>query len=74
MSKISSHTWGELMSRSEDTNCVDPAPPIRLGESHQPKNLAQFFRQSPMVGVDLDLGRDCDPERDIELNPGTPDD
>jgi prevent-host-death family protein len=38
-----------------------------VGKSHQPKNLVAFFRQSPFVGVDLDLERDRDPGRDIEL-------
>ena len=38
-----------------------------LGKSHQPKSLVQFFRQSPLVGVDLDLKRDRDPGRDIDL-------
>jgi prevent-host-death family protein len=38
-----------------------------VGKSHQPKNLVQFFRQSPMVGLELDLARDRDPGRDVEL-------
>jgi antitoxin Phd len=38
-----------------------------VGKSHQPKNLVEFFRQSPLVGVELDLDRDRDPGRDIEL-------
>ncbi|HLW85379.1 MAG TPA: type II toxin-antitoxin system Phd/YefM family antitoxin [Candidatus Sulfotelmatobacter sp.] len=38
-----------------------------VGKSHQPKSLVHFFRQSPLVGVDLDLERDRDPGRDIEL-------
>ncbi len=38
-----------------------------VGKSHQPKNLVQFFRQSPLVGVDLDLERDRDAGRDIEI-------
>jgi prevent-host-death family protein len=38
-----------------------------VGKSHQPKNLVQFFRQSPLVGVELDLERDRDAGRDIEL-------
>lgn len=38
-----------------------------VGKSHQPKSLVQFFRQSPLVGVDLDLQRDRDPGRDIDL-------
>jgi antitoxin Phd len=38
-----------------------------VGKSHQPKNLVQFFRQSPLVGVELDLERDRDAGRDVEL-------
>jgi prevent-host-death family protein len=38
-----------------------------VGRSHQPKSLVQFFRQSPLVGVALDLKGDHDPGRDIEL-------
>jgi prevent-host-death family protein len=34
----------------------------------QPKTgLAQFFRQSPLHGVDLDLGRSEDLAREVEL-------
>ena len=36
-------------------------------KSHQPKSIVQFFRESPLVGVDLDLERDKDTGRDIEL-------
>jgi prevent-host-death family protein len=35
--------------------------------SHQPKSIVQFFRESPLAGLDLDLERDKDPGRDIEL-------
>jgi hypothetical protein len=38
-----------------------------VGKAHQPRNLLQFFRESPLVGVDLDLERDKDEGRDIEL-------
>ena len=38
-----------------------------VGKAHQPKSLLQFFRESPFVGVDLDLERDKDEGRDIEL-------
>ena len=38
-----------------------------VGKSHQPKSLVQFFRSSPLVGVELDLERDRDAGRDIEL-------
>jgi antitoxin Phd len=37
------------------------------GKSHQPKNLVQFFRESPLVGVELDLERAKDAGRDLEL-------
>ena len=36
-------------------------------KSHQPKSLVQFFRESPLVGIELDLERDPDPGRDIDL-------
>jgi prevent-host-death family protein len=36
-------------------------------KSHQPKSIAQFFRESPLVGVQLDLERDKDTGRDIDL-------
>ena len=36
-------------------------------KSRQPKSLVQFFRESPLVGVDLDWERDKDTGRDIEL-------
>jgi antitoxin Phd len=38
-----------------------------IGRSRQPKSLVQFFRQSPLAGVELDLERSKDRERDIEL-------
>ena len=38
-----------------------------VGKSRQPKNIVDFFRQSPLVGVDLDLERDRDPGRDTDL-------
>lgn len=31
------------------------------------KSLVQFFRESPLVGLDLDLERDRDQGRDIEI-------
>jgi antitoxin Phd len=34
---------------------------------HQPKSIVQFFRESPLVGVELDLERDKDTGRDIEF-------
>jgi antitoxin Phd len=38
-----------------------------VGKSHQPQSLVQFFRESPLVGVELELERDKDAGRDIEL-------
>jgi prevent-host-death family protein len=40
-----------------------------VGKSHQPKSIVQFFRESPLVGIDLNLERakDKDEGRDTEL-------
>ncbi|HEY6338191.1 MAG TPA: type II toxin-antitoxin system Phd/YefM family antitoxin [Candidatus Sulfotelmatobacter sp.] len=38
-----------------------------VGKAHQPRNLVEFFRRSPLVGVDLSIERDDDRGRDIEL-------
>lgn len=35
--------------------------------SRQPRSLVQFFRESPLMGTDLDLERSRDKGRDIEL-------
>ena len=35
--------------------------------ARQPKSLVQFLRESPLVGVELDLERNMDTGRDIEL-------
>jgi antitoxin Phd len=35
--------------------------------TRQPKRLVQFFRESPLVGVKLDLEREKDTGRDVEL-------
>jgi antitoxin Phd len=37
------------------------------GKAHQPKSLVQFFRDSPLVGVELELERAKEEARDIEL-------
>ena len=37
------------------------------GRAKQPKSLVQFFRESPLVGLELDLDRDKDTGRDIDL-------
>ena len=38
-----------------------------VARCHQPSSLVEFFRQSPLVGVKLDLARDKDTGRDIDL-------
>jgi antitoxin Phd len=38
-----------------------------LSRSRQPKSLVQFFRQSPLVSLELDFERDNDTGRNIEL-------
>jgi antitoxin Phd len=37
-----------------------------VARSRQPKSLVQFFRQSPLVGLELDFERDKDTGRDTE--------
>ncbi len=38
-----------------------------MGKSRQPKNIVDFFRQSPLMGLKLDLKRDRSPARNIDL-------
>jgi antitoxin Phd len=38
-----------------------------VAKSRQPKSLVQFFRNSPLAGVHLDIKRDPDKGRDIDL-------
>ncbi len=38
-----------------------------VGRARQPANIVDFFRQSPLMGLDLDLTRDRSPARDIDL-------
>lgn len=38
-----------------------------VGKSRQPKDLWQFFRESPLVGLELEFERNKDTSRDIEL-------
>ena len=38
-----------------------------VGKAHQPKSLVRIFRESPLVGLELNLKRDKDEGRDIEL-------
>jgi antitoxin Phd len=40
---------------------------LLVARSRQPKSLVQFFRQSPLVGLELDFERDKDTGREIEL-------
>ena len=38
-----------------------------VGKAHQPKDLWQFFRESPLVGLELEFERNKDSSRDIKL-------
>jgi len=38
-----------------------------VGKSRQPRNIVDFFQQSPLAGLDLDLKRDPSPARDVDL-------
>lgn len=39
----------------------------RLSKTRQPTSLVQFFQESPLAEVELDLERDQDNGRDIDL-------
>ena len=39
----------------------------QIVKSRQSNSIVQFFQQSPLFGVELDLERDKDTGRDIEL-------
>jgi antitoxin Phd len=38
-----------------------------IGSRRQPKSLVEFFRKSPLVGAGLDLEREPDYGRDVDL-------
>ena len=38
-----------------------------IGQAENKESLVEFFRNSPLVGLELDLVRDRDTGRDIEL-------
>jgi antitoxin Phd len=38
-----------------------------VGRSRRPVSLVEFFRKSPLVGVELELDRDRGQARDVEL-------
>lgn len=38
-----------------------------VAKSNQPKSIVQFFRESPLAGVKLDLKRDQDTGRSVKL-------
>jgi antitoxin Phd len=38
-----------------------------VARSQQPKSLVEFFKQSPLAGLDLVLERDRDSGRDVDL-------
>ena len=40
---------------------------VLMAKVRQPKSIVQFFRESPLVGLELDLERDKDTGRDIEF-------
>ena len=40
---------------------------LLIARAHQAKSLVQFFRESPLVGIDLSFEQDNDTGREIEL-------
>ncbi len=43
----------------------------RVRRLRQPAKIVDFFRQSPLVGLDLDFERDRSPAREIDLGAGS---
>ena len=39
-----------------------------MDKSSQPKRIVQFFRESPLVGIALDLDRDPDAGREVDMS------
>ena len=65
------HTEGPQLITRQGKEGVVMMPVEQFEEfairSRQPKSLVQFFRESPLVGLELDLERDKDAGRDIDL-------
>ena len=68
--------WQLQEAKSKFSEVIDEAlsegPQVSFSDYRQlilgRKKLSQFFQESPLVGVDIDLQRDNSPERsDIEL-------
>ncbi len=38
-----------------------------VSKARQPRNIVDFFRESPLMGVELNLERDRTPARDVKL-------
>ena len=60
----------QYVTRSgKETVVVIPAEQFAelVARKRQPKSLVEFFRHSPLHGLDLDLQRDRDLGRDVEL-------
>lgn len=65
------HTEGpQLVTRNgKDAVVILPVEQFEqlAARTRQPQGLVQFFRESPLVGLELDLERDKDTGRDVEL-------
>lgn len=47
---------------------MKPSEPSDALAASEPQSLVQFFRESPLVGLDLDLERDQNDGRDVDLS------
>ncbi|HEV2963480.1 MAG TPA: hypothetical protein VG649_16760 [Candidatus Angelobacter sp.] len=54
-------------NRVRTGNQKDRNAPQQEYEMHQPTDLWQFFRKSPLVGLELEFERDKDTGREIDL-------
>jgi antitoxin Phd len=64
-------TEGPQLITSDDNEGVIVLSAERYGwlvsRAHKPRSLVQFFRDSPLVGMDLDIDRGPDAPRDLDL-------
>jgi hypothetical protein len=51
------------IDQNHDDNGTDVSKPA----AKQPQSIVEFFRQSPLMGLDIDLERDRDPGREIDF-------
>jgi len=58
---------GRMTKRADNHHEHEKEPGLPNNPPKQPQSIVEFFRQSPLRGLDLDLERDKSPARDIDF-------